>query len=231
MTQSDGGGSPYDRGLLAYQAGHYGLAAEELRTAVNQDPISVPALNALGAAYYQIGRYDLAQRQYQRALAVDPTSSQTLNNIGYSYLLQNRPDLAAVYLRDARRYSTVPEITETLSANLEAAERALDDDAAEPGEQASVTVAPETGPRIRRLTGKVQTMRTLPETLAPPMAEAEAAPLIAQIDAPVVPRPPKARPLRPRPPARSSAAVIPHPVAPSRPTRDTAARLEISTPS
>ncbi len=198
VIQPDGGGSAYDRGLLAYQAGYYGLAVEELRTAINQSPTSVPALNALGASYDQIGRYDLAQRLYQRALAVDPTSSQTLNNIGYSYLLQDRPDIAAVYLRDARRYSTAPEITETLSANLEAAEAVLGAAAGETA-AASVPEPPATArsPQIRRMTGRVQAMRTRPAARAAPLARPEGSRNQASAVPPAAPHPPGTRPARP----------------------------------
>lgn len=214
MIQPDGGGTAYDRGLLAYQAGYYGLAVEELRTAINQDPTSLPALNALGAAYDQIGRYDLAQRLYQRALAVDPTSSQTLNNIGYSYLLQNRPDIAAVYLRDARRYSTAPEIAETLSANLEAAETALGTVAGETG-ATSVPEPPDAAPpsQIHRMTKRIQAMRTQPTVHTPPLARSDGSRIQASAAPSVTPSPPGARPTR----RGTELAAVPLPAPISRP--------------
>ncbi len=181
--QPTGNDSAYNRGMSAFAAGAYGLAAEALSEAVNQNPGSVSALNALGATYDRIGRFDLAQRQYRKALALDPASTQTLNNIGYSYLLQGRPDVAIVYLRDASRHAD-PANSETLSANLQAAELAL----APPPDQATATAEPTSEPatpQIRRMTGRVQAMRTSPPE-APIVAplDVETAPHVADIETP-----------------------------------------------
>ncbi len=202
-------GSAYDRGLAAFTAGHYGLAAEALREAVDQDPGSISALNALGATYDRIGRYDLAQRQYRKALALDPTSPQTINNIGYSYLLQGRPDVALVYLRDASGQAD-PAFNETLSANIEAAEQAV---GSAPETQQASRQAPASpdpaNPQIRRKTGKIQTMRTAPQAPAGRVAvirtkpPTEAAPA-AEPDAVVV-----EPEITPAPTAAETAAVPP----------------------
>ncbi len=171
MIQPNGSSGAYERGVSAYQAGRYGLAIQELGVAVGQNPTSVPALNVLGAAYDHVGRYDLAQRQYQKALALDPTSSQTLNNIGFSYLLQDRPDVAAVYLREAWQYETDGAALKTVAANADAAERGITDvkPAREPVTTAPRRSAEAPSSRIRRLTSKVQSIRTKPE---PPVTDA-----------------------------------------------------------
>lgn len=70
--------------------GNYGNAIAYLERELSQKPVSVAALNGLGACYDQMGRYDVAQRYYFRALDLAPDSSVTLSNIGYSYLKQGR---------------------------------------------------------------------------------------------------------------------------------------------
>ncbi len=200
--------SLYHSGLDALEAGHYGLAAERLRAAVNHNP-SVAALNALGATYDQIGRYDLALRQYRMALALDPSSPQTLNNLGYSYLLQNRPDVALIYLRDARRHAS-PTVPAPLAANIRSAEQAVNEPA-----RTVATIAPTTPPepqsatatRIERMSRQVQVAKLRSPT-QPSVA--------ATVKPTATPPHPAVRP--PRPMAVAATPPPHHPVAkPARP--------------
>src|SRR5258708_22646644 len=80
--------SPFDN---AYRAGKVHLAADRVglalvmfQQALAIDPLSVAALNALGAAYDKLHRRDLAARYYAKALAIEPDSADTLNNMPIS---------------------------------------------------------------------------------------------------------------------------------------------------
>ena len=208
------GKSPYESGLEAFAAGHYGLAEQHLRAAVNHNP-SIAAHNALGATYDQIGRFELAQRQYRKALQLDPTSPQTLNNIGYSYLLQNRPDVALVYLRDARRHAaTAPP--ETLLANLHTAEGAIANRQKPIGGTAGAHFAephPKPPVRIQRRTDQVQAAQIRPKptnTRTKPLATIGSAPY------PREKRQPRAAAVSATP--SSKPASVERPAAPDRPT-------------
>lgn len=112
----------YSLGKMHLAAGRAGLAVQNFRTAVDEAPSSLDALNGLAAAYDSLGRHDLAARSYARALALEPNSAETLNNIGYSYLRQGRFDLAVAFLRDA---SHRDEDTPVIMANRRVAESAL----------------------------------------------------------------------------------------------------------
>lgn len=94
-------GSPFEAGKLEFEAGRYGLAVKQFQKAVNEEPVSIRALNGLAAAYDKLRRYDLSERIYRSALTLNPASTQTLNNLGYSYLMQGKLDLAATFLREA----------------------------------------------------------------------------------------------------------------------------------
>lgn len=91
------------QGRAHLAAGEHAAALEALHRAVQLQPESVPALNALGAAHDRIGRHEVAQAHYYRALEREPGSVQTLNNLGYSLLLAGRPDDALRVLRTAGR--------------------------------------------------------------------------------------------------------------------------------
>ena len=80
--------SPFDR---AYQAGkthlkadRVGLAIVLFEKALARDPLSVAALNGLGAAYDELHRPDVAKTYYLKALAIEPKGADTLNNMAIS---------------------------------------------------------------------------------------------------------------------------------------------------
>jgi Tetratricopeptide repeat len=193
----DTGATPddaYSLGKMHLGAGRAGLAAQNFRTAVDEAPGSLDALNGLAAAYDSLGRHDLAARSYARALALAPDSAETLNNIGYSYLRQGRFDLAVAFLRDANRRD---EDAPVIVANRRLAESAL----ASVGGPApryptsKTTIGPETPslppyPRLLRSGRAVQTLITRPHvSLAPPPGgretERQAADLPNYVSAPL----------------------------------------------
>jgi tetratricopeptide (TPR) repeat protein len=83
--------SPFDN---AYQAGktylvtdRVGLAVVMFQKALAYDPLSVAALNAIGAAYDQLHRPEVAKTYYLQALAIEPNGADTLNNMAVSAAL------------------------------------------------------------------------------------------------------------------------------------------------
>ncbi|MFQ5772989.1 MAG: tetratricopeptide repeat protein [Kiloniellaceae bacterium] len=192
--------TPYEGGKRHLAAGRLGLAANDFREALDEDPGSIEALNGLGVAYDRMGRHDQAVRAYARALALDPGSAQTLNNMGYSYLLQDRFDLAVAFLRDAyarRRGDPViagnRRVAEVALARAGGPRPARDAAAPAPAE-------PETHarfkPRIERTARGVQTLVTRPPPV-PALAEvAEADPLPGFLASPMALTDARGMPLR-----------------------------------
>ena len=87
-VQKTAAASPFDD---AYQKGknhlladRFGLAIVAFEKALRIDPVSVAALNALGAAYDELRRPEVAKTYYFKALAIEPNSADTMNNIAIS---------------------------------------------------------------------------------------------------------------------------------------------------
>lgn len=95
---------PFDRGKVHFQSGRYGMALEDFRTALDNDPRSVRTLNAIAASYDHLRRFDLAEKYYRRAMAVDPASAQTLNNMAYSYMMRSE------WVRDERHLARAEDL-------------------------------------------------------------------------------------------------------------------------
>ena len=80
--------SPFDNayraGKIHLRADRVGLALVMFQRALAIDPLSVAALNAVGAAYDKLHRRDLAAQSYAKALAIEPNSADTLNNMAIS---------------------------------------------------------------------------------------------------------------------------------------------------
>lgn len=84
---------PYKLGVEHFNRGHYGIAEQYFRDAVEKAPEDAAAWIGLAASYDRILRFDLADRAYKQALRLSGETVQILNNQGYSYML--RGDLAA----------------------------------------------------------------------------------------------------------------------------------------
>ncbi len=91
----------YQEGKVELNAGHSGLAIVAFERALRLDPLSVAALNGIGAAYDDLKRYDIAQGYYRRALALAPTSADTLNNLAVSMQLAGDPKAGELFARAA----------------------------------------------------------------------------------------------------------------------------------
>jgi tetratricopeptide (TPR) repeat protein len=84
---------PVDQARVQLTLGQFGLAVDNLQSALHREPQSGRILNLLAVAYDKLGRSDLADRYFAESLQIDPKASVTLNNWGYSKLL--RGDRAA----------------------------------------------------------------------------------------------------------------------------------------
>jgi len=92
----------YREGKAELAAGRTGLAIVAFENALANDPGSVQALNALGAAYDGLRRYDVAQGFYRRALKLEPDSADIVNNMAVSLRLAGDPDASRWFARAAR---------------------------------------------------------------------------------------------------------------------------------
>ena len=70
--------------LMAHRVG---LAIVMFEKALGYDPLSIEALNGMGAAYDELHRPDLATAYYTKALDLEPGGADTLNNIAVSAAL------------------------------------------------------------------------------------------------------------------------------------------------
>ncbi|HEX8706285.1 MAG TPA: social motility TPR repeat lipoprotein Tgl, partial [Myxococcaceae bacterium] len=85
----------YNLGLQAQQAGNIQEAINEFKRAVDLDPDSADAHNALGILLHlSYKRYDEAIKHYERALEVRPNFSEARTNLANVYLDQDRYDEA-----------------------------------------------------------------------------------------------------------------------------------------
>jgi hypothetical protein len=104
----------YDEGKEHLAAGRAGLAIIEFERAVRLDPLSVNALNGIGAAYDSLKRYDIAFSYYKRALLLAPQNADTVNNIAVSLRLAGDPAASAWFAQAAKLDPT----NDTIAANV-----------------------------------------------------------------------------------------------------------------
>jgi Tfp pilus assembly protein PilF len=93
--------SHYKMALHFQRRKKHKLAIEELKKAVQLNPLFAKAYNAMGVSYDNLRRYSQAIRCYQSALKLDPKLDYVHNNLGYSYLLKNELDAAIVAFQKA----------------------------------------------------------------------------------------------------------------------------------
>lgn len=96
-------------GVSYYQAGHLGVALEELNTAVAADRTYAPAYDALGLVYMELKEDERAESNFKQALKINPNASETKNNYGLFLCQRNREKEGLRLLLDALKnplYST-----------------------------------------------------------------------------------------------------------------------------
>lgn len=104
----------YDEGKAHLEEGRAGLAIIAFERAVRLDPLSVSALNGIGAAYDDLKRYDIALGYYKRALLLAPQSADTTNNIAVSLRLAGDPAADEWFARAAK----LDPANDTIAANI-----------------------------------------------------------------------------------------------------------------
>src|SRR5262249_3943372 len=168
---------------MHFAAGKYGIALGQFEEALQAQPDSVRALNAIAATYDQLQNFELADQYYLRAVQLAPSSPDVLNNIGYSHALQGDLAAAASYFARAKQLDPengildaniqlVQSHQQALAANA-AADRAVPPPVAAPSmlfapeyhEQSAMAVQPLTGSHFVRVAPGVQMLVTRP---APP---------------------------------------------------------------
>lgn len=87
---------PVRLGLEHFNRGHYGLAQQYFKDAVEKAPKDLTAWNGLAASYDRLRRFDLADQAYAQSIRLGGLTVQVLNDQGYSYMLRGN-------LREARR--------------------------------------------------------------------------------------------------------------------------------
>lgn len=99
------GASPVDPvsvGKRHFREGHFGLAEQSFRKAVELGPRDAEAWVGLAASYDRLRRFDLADRAYAQAIRLAGANPVILNNQGYSYLLRGDLVRARAKLAQAR---------------------------------------------------------------------------------------------------------------------------------
>lgn len=113
---------PVSVGKRHFREGHFGLAEESFRKAVEMSPRDAEAWVGLAASYDRLRRFDLADRAYKQAIRLVGQTAVILNNQGYSYMLRGdlkraRAKLAAALAKDPGNA--------TIAANLAALDESL----------------------------------------------------------------------------------------------------------
>lgn len=178
------------KGKTLFTAGQFGLALAAFEVALQIQPDSPRALNAVAATYDQLRRFDMADKYYARALQLAPDSSDVLNNVGYSHILRGDPIGAQRYLvqalpADGKDQVVVANLAlaraRAEGANVAALPAApIAQPGALPGGGSPMMLRPPTGEPIAQLPAPVAappssaTAASLPQ-LAPPPPPATAA--------------------------------------------------------
>jgi type IV pilus assembly protein PilF len=95
-------------GVGYMQQGDYALALSKLRRALEQNPDSVGAHNAIALLYSRLGETDAAEQHFQDALRLSPDDTGTLNNYGVFLCEHNKPEKSEPYFLRAVKDPVYP---------------------------------------------------------------------------------------------------------------------------
>lgn len=112
----------YKRGKYYIEKGYNGLAINQFKLALLEDPNNVKILNAVAIIYQRLNRPDMAEQAFRKAIILDTDSALTMNNFGYFHLTQGRPRQAISYFETARQ---VKEYEDVATSNLELATQTI----------------------------------------------------------------------------------------------------------
>jgi len=128
----------YKRGKYYIEKGYNGLAINQFKLALLEDPNNIKILNAVAIIYQRLDRPDMAEQAFREAIILDTNSALTMNNFGYFHLTQGRPRQAISYFETARQ---VKEYEDVATSNLELATQTIQQKAA--ASKASVAIVEE----------------------------------------------------------------------------------------
>lgn len=128
----------YKRGKYYVEKGYNGLAINQFKLALLEDPDSIKILNAVAIVYQRLNRPDMAEQAFRQAIILDTSSALTMNNFGYFHLTQGRPRQAISYFETAVQ---VKEYEDVATSNLELATQTIQQEAAV--SKATVTIVEE----------------------------------------------------------------------------------------
>lgn len=111
--------SAFESGKKSLASGYLGLALQQFKKALAQDPHSAPVLNAMAVTYDRLGRHDIAELYFDRALAIAPHYSVALNNVGYSMLTRGRYEEALIYFEQAIKKESLARARQLIEANMQ----------------------------------------------------------------------------------------------------------------
>jgi Flp pilus assembly protein TadD len=77
-----------EMGKEYYRHGHYGLAEQAFRQAVERDAKNAEAWLGLAASYDRLERFDRASQAYDMVVTLVGRTPAVLNNLGYHYFLR-----------------------------------------------------------------------------------------------------------------------------------------------
>jgi Tfp pilus assembly protein PilF len=116
----------YKRGKYYVEKGYNGLAINQFKLALLENPDSIEILNAVAIIYQRLNRPDMAEQAFRKAIILDTNSALTMNNFGYFHLSQGRPRQAISYFETARQ---VKEYEDVATSNLELANQTIQEEA------------------------------------------------------------------------------------------------------
>jgi Tfp pilus assembly protein PilF len=89
IRKVDGEAEAHYRLALHFQEKYrHKLAIDELKLALQRNPVHFKAYNALGVSFDNLGDHEAAIDYYKLALKIDPKLDYVYNNLGYSFLLE-----------------------------------------------------------------------------------------------------------------------------------------------
>lgn len=91
-----------EKGRALLTQAQYGLAIDEFRKSLRDNPEQVGAVEGLALCYDLLGRYELSDRYYQQALALAPREERIYRNYAASLTRQGRQRDAANLVGDLR---------------------------------------------------------------------------------------------------------------------------------
>ena len=86
-----------------YERGQLGIALQELKEALRDDPNYAPAYNVMGLVHMELHEDAEAERNFQQALRINPLDSDANHNYGWFLCQRKREDQSIKYFMAASR--------------------------------------------------------------------------------------------------------------------------------